>query len=262
VKYAPRSCGIESKPHIGVVDELRFAGEIDVVGAGRRARGDERLAVQDVRTNRRDHDARALGDVAYGGRIVDVGYQQGDVTQHRIDLGETIAHTFEFGLVASGEGPPKTWRRVAREVFGGQLAGESGCAEHDHVVRPVGAVVRGAGWHAQAPCLWRSVWHWPASGTTPPSLTGCPRAAGLTEGEMAMRIGGSLFLIAIGAVLKFAVSKHVNGVDLQMIGVILMVIGLVGLVITLVWMSTRRRTDVISRPGATTYVTPHEPIDY
>jgi hypothetical protein len=79
---------------------------------------------------------------------------------------------------------------------------------------------------------------------------------------MAMRIGGSLFLIAIGAVLKFAVSKHVNGVDLQMIGVILMVIGLVGLVITLVWMSTRRRTDVISRPGATTYVTPHEPIDY
>ena len=76
-----------------------------------------------------------------------------------------------------------------------------------------------------------------------------------------MRIGGSLVLIALGAILKFAVTATVSGIDLQMVGVILMVVGAIALVVTLVWMSTRRRTDVIHRPGATTYVTPREPID-
>ncbi len=64
-----------------------------------------------------------------------------------------------------------------------------------------------------------------------------------------MRIGGSLFLIAVGAILKFAVSDSVNGIDLGMIGIILMVVGAVGLLITLIMMSTRRRTDVIHEPG-------------
>jgi hypothetical protein len=76
-----------------------------------------------------------------------------------------------------------------------------------------------------------------------------------------MGIGGSLFLIAVGAVLKFAVTKHVSGVNLQAIGVILMIVGAVALALTLIWMSTRRRTDIIERPGSTTYVTPHDPLD-
>jgi hypothetical protein len=80
-----------------------------------------------------------------------------------------------------------------------------------------------------------------------------------------MRIGGSLFLIAVGAILKFAITKNVNGVNLDAIGVILMIVGLVGLAISLIWMSTRRRTDVIQRgPGGavgTTYVTPHDTVD-
>lgn len=80
-----------------------------------------------------------------------------------------------------------------------------------------------------------------------------------------MRIGGSLFLIALGAILKFAITKSVNGVNLDAIGVILMIVGLVGLAISLIWMSTRRRTDVIQRgPGGavgTTYVTPHDTVD-
>jgi NADH:ubiquinone oxidoreductase subunit 6 (subunit J) len=65
-----------------------------------------------------------------------------------------------------------------------------------------------------------------------------------------MRIGASLFLIAVGAILKFAVSDAVDGVDLGMIGIILMIVGAVGLLITIVLMSTRRRTDVIHE-GAT-----------
>jgi Domain of unknown function (DUF6458) len=80
-----------------------------------------------------------------------------------------------------------------------------------------------------------------------------------------MRIGGSLFLIALGAIMTFAIHKHVSGVDLNAIGVILMIVGAVGLVISLVWMSTRRRTDVIRRgpDGAvgTTYLTPHDTVD-
>jgi hypothetical protein len=84
---------------------------------------------------------------------------------------------------------------------------------------------------------------------------------------MDMRIGGSLFLIALGAILKWAVTVHnSHGVNINTVGVILMIVGLAGLVITLIWMSTRRRTDVIEHgpTGAvrgTTYVTPSEPMD-
>jgi len=60
-----------------------------------------------------------------------------------------------------------------------------------------------------------------------------------------MRIGGSLFLIALGAILKWAVSDHVSGVNLGVIGIILMVVGVIGLVLTVIMMSMRRRTDVI-----------------
>lgn len=65
-----------------------------------------------------------------------------------------------------------------------------------------------------------------------------------------MRIGGSLLLIAIGAVLKFAVTASIGGVDIGVVGIILMIVGVVGLLITLIVMSTRRRTDVIHEPGA------------
>ena len=48
-----------------------------------------------------------------------------------------------------------------------------------------------------------------------------------------MTIGTSLFLIAVGAILKFAVTAQVAGVDLQVVGVILMIVGVVGLAIGL-----------------------------
>jgi hypothetical protein len=80
-----------------------------------------------------------------------------------------------------------------------------------------------------------------------------------------MRIGGSLFLIAIGAILKFAVTKKFSGVDVGTVGVILILIGAIGVAVSVYWMTSRRRTDVIQQgpDGAarTTYVTPNEPID-
>lgn len=51
-----------------------------------------------------------------------------------------------------------------------------------------------------------------------------------------MTIGFSIFLIAVGAILKFAVTYTLAGIDLQVVGVILMVAGVLGLIIGLVLM--------------------------
>lgn len=48
-----------------------------------------------------------------------------------------------------------------------------------------------------------------------------------------MSIGLSLFAIAIGAILKFAVTAHVAGISLATVGVILMVVGAIGLIVSL-----------------------------
>lgn len=61
-----------------------------------------------------------------------------------------------------------------------------------------------------------------------------------------MTIGGALLLIAVGAILKFAVTDSISGVDLSAVGVILMIVGAAGALIGLMLMSRR--------PGATTAV--------
>ena len=76
-----------------------------------------------------------------------------------------------------------------------------------------------------------------------------------------MTIGASLLLIAVGAILKWAVTDNVKNVDLGVIGVILMVIGVVGLVLGIALMTMRRRTDVVTQPGRTTYIEPSGPTD-
>ncbi|SDT73388.1 DUF6458 family protein [Actinoplanes derwentensis] len=59
-----------------------------------------------------------------------------------------------------------------------------------------------------------------------------------------MGIGASIFLIALGAILAFAVEADISGLDIGVIGWILMLAGFAGLVITLVFWSNRRRTVV------------------
>lgn len=49
-----------------------------------------------------------------------------------------------------------------------------------------------------------------------------------------MRIGTSLVLIALGAILAFAVTDRINNVDLTMVGYILFGVGALGLLISLV----------------------------
>lgn len=67
-----------------------------------------------------------------------------------------------------------------------------------------------------------------------------------------MGIGASIFLIAVGAVLTFAVNVTASGIDLHTIGVILMVVGIIGLATTLLilnggggWYGGGRRATVV-----------------
>ena len=76
-----------------------------------------------------------------------------------------------------------------------------------------------------------------------------------------MRIGSSLVLIALGAILKFAVTTTVSGISLPMVGVVLMVVGIAGLVISLVMANTARRTDVVHHSARADYVEPLTPGD-
>ena len=72
-----------------------------------------------------------------------------------------------------------------------------------------------------------------------------------------MGVGVSLILIAAGAILTWAVSATVSGVDINTIGVILMVVGAIGLVLSLMFWSSwggvggvrRRTTYVEDGPG-------------
>jgi beta-lactamase regulating signal transducer with metallopeptidase domain len=57
-----------------------------------------------------------------------------------------------------------------------------------------------------------------------------------------MGIGTSLFLIAVGAILYFAVNAEISGLEISTIGLILMVVGVVGLLISLFLLSSARRT--------------------
>ena len=56
-----------------------------------------------------------------------------------------------------------------------------------------------------------------------------------------MGIGTSLFLIAVGAILYFAVDATISGIEITTVGIILMVIGVVGLLISLFMIGSARR---------------------
>ena len=74
-----------------------------------------------------------------------------------------------------------------------------------------------------------------------------------------MGIGVSLILIAVGAVLTWAVNATVSGLNIHTVGVILMIVGIVGLLLSLMFWSCwggagmgRRRTtyvDEVPPPG-------------
>jgi Domain of unknown function (DUF6458) len=91
-------------------------------------------------------------------------------------------------------------------------------------------------------------------------LTEAPGKAGLKANnpwEDPLGIGTSIFLFAVGAILRYAVTASVSGIDLDVVGLILMIAGAVGLVLSLLWMTIwadRTRggraveRDVVDRP--------------
>jgi uncharacterized membrane protein YidH (DUF202 family) len=64
-----------------------------------------------------------------------------------------------------------------------------------------------------------------------------------------MTFAGSIFLIAVVAILRFATHFHVKGLDLKTIGLILMIVGVVGLIIAIwqwaVWSRRARQAEVV-----------------
>jgi hypothetical protein len=76
-----------------------------------------------------------------------------------------------------------------------------------------------------------------------------------------MGIGFGIFLLALGAILAFALHFTVVGVDISIIGWILMAAGLIGLVLTMFVLAPRRRRSVTETQtvGTVTTANPARP---
>jgi Domain of unknown function (DUF6458) len=61
-----------------------------------------------------------------------------------------------------------------------------------------------------------------------------------------MSIGGAVFLIAAGAILRYGVKDTWEAVNLEVIGLILMIAGVIGLVASLIWAAMARRRTVVT----------------
>ncbi len=64
-----------------------------------------------------------------------------------------------------------------------------------------------------------------------------------------MGIGTSIFLIAAGAILRYAVTATTEGFNINTAGLILMILGAAGLMFSLIWATTVSRRDARREPG-------------
>ncbi|HEX3910011.1 MAG TPA: DUF6458 family protein [Solirubrobacteraceae bacterium] len=60
-----------------------------------------------------------------------------------------------------------------------------------------------------------------------------------------MTLGTSIFLIAVGAILRYAVTASVSGISIHTVGLILMIAGALGLVLSLFLMTTARSRALV-----------------
>ncbi len=70
-----------------------------------------------------------------------------------------------------------------------------------------------------------------------------------------MGIGTSVALIAVGAILKYAVNADIEGIEIETVGLILMIAGIIGLAISLlylaIWSDRRRGGEVVEETPVT-----------
>ena len=75
--------------------------------------------------------------------------------------------------------------------------------------------------------------------------------AGANERRTFVGLGTSIFLIALGAILRFAVHVTARGFSIHTIGLILLIVGIVGLVFSALWMTIwadrRRNVATVDR---------------
>jgi uncharacterized protein DUF6458 len=76
-----------------------------------------------------------------------------------------------------------------------------------------------------------------------------------------MPTGTSILLIAVGAILRYAVTATVSGVSLTTVGLILMIVGILGLVLSIFYMASLRSRRVVSGPVAGERMVEREPYD-
>jgi hypothetical protein len=69
-----------------------------------------------------------------------------------------------------------------------------------------------------------------------------------------MGLGVGIFLAAAGAVLAFAVTDTVSGVDIHAIGWILLIVGIIGVVLSMIFWSSWAGPGYLSSRRRTTYV--------
>lgn len=74
-----------------------------------------------------------------------------------------------------------------------------------------------------------------------------------------MQLGTSILLIAVGAILRYAVTASVSGVSIETVGLILIIVGVLGLVLSIlmmtIWADRAGRRAVVRDP----YVDPSDP---
>jgi uncharacterized protein DUF6458 len=73
----------------------------------------------------------------------------------------------------------------------------------------------------------------------------------VTNLEGTVGIGGGIFLIALGAILAFAVNASLGFVSIQVVGWVLMAAGVAGVILTLYFWNSRRRPVVAAPPAPT-----------
>jgi hypothetical protein len=67
-----------------------------------------------------------------------------------------------------------------------------------------------------------------------------------------MKLGFSIFLLALGAILTFAIDYTVAGLNINIVGWILMGAGVVGLILTMLVIMPRDRRNASSAPATVT----------
>ena len=79
-------------------------------------------------------------------------------------------------------------------------------------------------------------------------------------------LGFSLFLVAIGAILRFAVTATATGLDIPAVGVILMLVGFAGMALSMLFWTSwaplgpRRRTTIRTVEDHTDLPAPPPPL--